>query len=75
LTVAANCRVRVYIDETGRPERIRIDNPGETRRSPYCPAIAEERVKEAVMRWRFAPVQVNDTPVKVQWWVVVQFYP
>jgi hypothetical protein len=58
------CIVRVFIDETGRPEDVLMDN---------CHEGFQEETREAVMRARWYPVMVENENVKAQFQLVIKY--
>jgi hypothetical protein len=59
-----DCKVRIYIDETGTPYDLRFEG---------CPLVFHASAREAVMRWRWKPAQVNGEIVKAQFLLNVKY--
>jgi hypothetical protein len=58
------CIVRVFIDETGRPEDVLMSS---------CHEGLQEETREAVMRARWYPVKVENEKVKAQFPLVIKY--
>ena len=52
-----SCNVRFFIDETGKPYDIQLEE---------CPTIFRDSALEAAWQWRFYPLKDEGVPVKAQ---------
>jgi outer membrane biosynthesis protein TonB len=59
-----DCRVRMFVNEKGVPERVEA----ETCEEPFLAAAVD-----AAMKWRFYPTKVNGVAARVQFLVMIRF--
>ena len=51
------CLAKVYIDETGTPYKVLVEN---------CPKVFHASTREAILKWRWYPPKVGKQKVKAQ---------
>ena len=59
-----DCRVRVFIDETGKPYDVRMH---------ACPKMFHDTTREALYKWRWYPARKDGQKVKVATMLKIRF--